>query len=199
MDRAGTQELAKLGVGMAWEGGIGAVIAGTKPEMLDRSGVIAGLRSSYGDFSELADAFSQVRQEFVGQVCFRVIVEGTPRSLRPDASDEVYLIGYEALSNAFRHSAASDIEVELEYSSSRLRVLIRDNGCGIAPEVFSSEHHRHWGLSDMNERARRIGGKLRVLSHAAAGTEVELTVPGAVAYEGRQEDRSARWISRLFS
>jgi len=44
-----------------------------------------------------------------------MIVEGQARALHPVIRDEVYRIGREALANAFRHSRASGIEVELEY------------------------------------------------------------------------------------
>jgi signal transduction histidine kinase len=90
----------------------------------------------------------------------------------PLIRDEVYRIGHDALSNAFRHAHASEIEVELEYAASHLRVLIRDNGDGIDTQVLRSGREKHWGLSGMKERTERIGGKLRVLSGAVAGTEV---------------------------
>ena len=133
------------------------------------------------------------------QIGFRVIVEGTPRPLRSVIRDEVYLIGHEALSNAFRHSHASDIEVELEYAASHLRLLIRDNGDGIDTQVLRSGRDGHWGLSGMKERSERIGGELRVLSRAVAGTEVDLSVPGQIAFEFRSDDRPGGWLSRLFS
>src|SRR5260370_14334897 len=89
-----------------------------------------GLRSSKLRSPDLEQAFSQIRQEFPvqAQTGFRVIVEGTPRPLRALIRDEVYLIGHEALSNAFRHAHAGEIEVELEFVASYLRVLIRDDG-----------------------------------------------------------------------
>jgi ligand-binding sensor domain-containing protein/signal transduction histidine kinase len=159
---------------------------------------VRGLRSSK-TASNLQEAFAEVRQEFPVEphVGFRVIVEGTPRRLRPMIGDEVYRIGREALSNAFQHSRASDIEVELEYAPSYLRVFVRDNGAGIDPQVLKSGRDGHWGLSGMKERSEKIGGTLRVLSHAEAGTEVELSVPGPIAFELRPEDRSSRWFSRL--
>jgi nitrate/nitrite-specific signal transduction histidine kinase len=40
----------------------------------------------------------------------------------------------------------------------------------------------HYGLSGMRERARQIGAKLEVWSGAKAGTEIELSVAGSVAY-----------------
>lgn len=161
---------------------------------------LRGLRSSKLNSPGLEQAFSQIREEFPthSQIGFRVIVEGTPRPLRSIIRDEIYLIGHEALSNAFRHARASDIEVELEYASRQLRVLVRDNGSGIDTQVLRSGRDGHWGLSGMKERTERIGGKLRVLSRAVAGTEVELSVPGRIAFEFRSVNQFARWISRLY-
>ncbi len=162
---------------------------------------VRGLRSTKASSPDLEQAVSQIRQEFPvqSQIGFRVIVEGAPRKLRPVIRDEVYLIAHEAMSNAFRHAHASDIEVEIEYASSHLRVLIRDNGGGIDPQVLQAGRDGHWGLSGMKERTERIGGKLRVLSRAAAGTEIELSVPGQIAFELRPEDRPNRWLPKVFS
>jgi signal transduction histidine kinase len=161
---------------------------------------VRGLRSSKMSSADLEEAFSRVRQEFPvqSQIGFRVIVEGSPRPLRSAIRDEVYLIGREALVNAFRHAHASNIELELEYAASYLRVLIRDNGSGIDTQVLRSGRDGHWGLSGMKERTERIGGKLRVLSRAVAGTEVELSVPGQIAFELRSDDHPAGWLSRLY-
>ncbi len=160
---------------------------------------VRGLRSSKLSSPDLEQAFSQIRQEFPvqSQIGFRVIVEGTPRPLRSVIRDEVYLIGREALSNAFRHAHASDIEVELEYAASHLRILIRDDGGGIDPQVLRSGRDGHWGLSGMKERTERIGGRLRVLSRAVAGTEVELFVPGQIAFKVPSSDRRWGWLQRL--
>jgi signal transduction histidine kinase len=113
--------------------------------------------------------------------------------------DEVYRIGREALVNAFRHSGATNIEVELEYTTSQLRVLVRDNGCGIDPQVLDSGRKGHWGLSGMRERAERIGAKLKILSKAAGGTEVEVRIPGSLAFESRPSNRATRWFAKLYA
>jgi signal transduction histidine kinase len=160
---------------------------------------LRGLRSTKLSSLDLEHAFSQVREEFPkhSQTGFRVIVEGTSRPLRSIIREEVYLIGHEALSNAFRHAHASDIEVELEYAASHLRVLVRDNGGGIDTQVLRSGRDGHWGLSGMKERSERIGGKLRILSRLVAGTEVELTVPARIAFKFPSSDRRRRWLSPL--
>jgi signal transduction histidine kinase len=161
---------------------------------------VQGLRSSKSSLPDLENAFSQIRHEFPvqSQISFRVIVEGTPQLLPSVIRDEVYLIGHEALSNAFRHAQASEIEVEIEYAASHLRVLVRDNGGGIDTQVLRSGREGHWGLSGMKERTERIGGKLRVLSRAVAGTEVELSVPGNIAFKVRPGNRPAGWLSRWY-
>ena len=160
---------------------------------------VRGLRTSKRSHTDLEQAFALIRQEFPvqSQLGFRVIVEGTPLPLRSVVCDEVYRIGHEALSNAFRHSHARDIEVELEYAASHLRVFIRDNGSGIDAEVLRSGRDDHWGLSGMKERSERIGGKLRVLSNAGAGTEIQLSVPGQIAFDLPSSESWWGWLSKL--
>jgi signal transduction histidine kinase/ligand-binding sensor domain-containing protein len=161
---------------------------------------VRGLRSTHDDSHNLGQAFSRVAQELVipEAVEFRVLVEGMPRALHPVIRDEVYRVGRESLVNAFRHSHASKIEVEVDYSAGSLRIRVRDNGCGIDPQVACTGLDGHWGLPGMRERAEKIGGKLRVWSRAAAGTEIELTVPGHVAFQSHASARPLHWFARLY-
>src|SRR5262249_11378105 len=94
-----------------------------------------------------------------------------------------------AIINALRHSGAPSIEVELEYSLHMLRVVVRDNGCGIDEQVLRSGREGHFGLSGMRERAERIGGKLKVWSRPTGGTEVELSIPDHIAFRSRPPQR----------
>jgi signal transduction histidine kinase len=113
--------------------------------------------------------------------------------------DEVYRIGREALVNAFSHSKARKIEAELEYGSRELRVLIRDNGRGIDPEVLQRGRDGHWGLPGMRERAERIGARLSLWSSATAGTEVELSIPSDLAFQSEPRTGPWRWFAGLYS
>jgi signal transduction histidine kinase len=60
--------------------------------------------------------------------------------------------------------------------------------------VLKSGRDGHWGLSGMRERAGRIGAKIKVWSRDAGGTEVELTVPGYVAFRFQSSDRMSQWF-----
>jgi signal transduction histidine kinase/ligand-binding sensor domain-containing protein len=116
-------------------------------------------------------------------VTFRVLVEGVPRAVRPTLQDEIYRIARESLRNAFRHAQAGHIETEIMYGES-LRLRFRDDGKGIDPSVV--EHggrSGHWGLPGIRERAKQVGAQLAVWSELGAGTEVELNIPGSIAYE----------------
>ena len=137
--------------------------------------------------SSITALMTDLSEEFAGGnrvlVTFRVLVEGAPRNVRPNIHGEIYGIARESLGNAFRHAQARHIETEITYGES-LCLRFRDDGKGIDPGVV--EHGGrpgHWGLSGMRERAKQIGARLEIWSELKAGTEIELNIPGSVAYE----------------
>jgi len=159
---------------------------------------VQGLRSaSPGQSEDLEQALSQLPKELGGTrgTSFRVLVNGRPRPLRPVLRDEVYCICRESLLNAFRHSGASSIEVEISYLGHGLTVVVKDDGIGIDPTILRSGREGHWGLAGMRERAERIGARLKLRSRAGAGTDVELTLPARVAFS----DHASGPIRRLFN
>jgi signal transduction histidine kinase len=160
---------------------------------------IRGMRSSGNDSLDLGRAFDSIRQEFAAQeqMDFRVVVEGRPRPLHPIIRDEVYGIGREAVVNAFRQAGAKSIKVEMEYAARRLRVLISDDGCGMGAQTPPTGSDGRARLSSMRERAEGIGARLKVRTRAAAGTEVELSVPSWIAYLNQSPKRAPEWLARL--
>ena len=149
---------------------------------------VQGLRLTHTGSSSLEQAFAIIQQEFEAEshgkdVKFRILAEGQRRPLHPLIRDEFYRIGREALTNAFRHADANHIDLELKYGAKQLRLLVRDDGCGIEPNILQKGRIGHWGLSGMRERAERIGARFHVFSKASAGTEVELSVPARVAFQ----------------
>jgi signal transduction histidine kinase/ligand-binding sensor domain-containing protein len=161
---------------------------------------VRGLRPANSDPLNIAQAFARIREELSiqKQTGFRVIVKGQPRSLRPILRDEVYRIGREAVLNAFRHAQANSIEVEIEYGTNQLRLLVRDDGCGIDPQVLQSGRDGHFGLIGMRERAESVGARLTVNSRISSGTEVDLSVSGHSIFESQSEGRLRRWFTGLY-
>jgi len=155
---------------------------------------VRGLRSNGGGSLDLAEAFSRIRQDLenVEEVDFRVIVEGRPRPLHPLIRDEVYRIGREALLNAVRHSRAKSIEIKVKYAHNNLRIVVRN-------DVRALDHQALWkgqegdpGLTQMREHAGRIGGRLKIRSRSQRGMEIELTVPGHIAFQTQPTKRPLR-------
>jgi len=143
---------------------------------------LKGLRSSGIASTSLEQALANVRDEFTpGGTQFRILVMGQPKALKPAIQEQIYLIVREALLNAHRHSEATSIEVEVEYERRRLRVVVRDNGRGMDPQMLHLKPDSHWGLLGMHERAKCIGAQLRIWSKRGAGTEVEISVPADIA------------------
>ncbi len=159
---------------------------------------LRGLRSSDSPVHDLVESFSRIPEELAleEQVDYRVTVEGTARPLHPIIRDGVYRIGREALVNAFRHARASKIEVVLEYEPKQLRILVRDDGGGIAPQVLRLGRDGHWGLSGMRERAEEIGARLKVWSGVGSGTSVELLIPSDIAFDPQATGRGRRWFAK---
>jgi len=130
---------------------------------------------------------------------FSVIVEGEVRKLNPLVRDEAYWIGHEALVNALHHADPKHIEAEIAYDPSQLRLRFRDDGCGIDPEILEAGGKPgHWGMRGMRERAAKIGAHLETWSQPGAGTEVELRIPGSVAYTAQGNRSPWRRLRQLW-
>ena len=152
---------------------------------------IKDLRSESAEQRDLAELLTATCKELTtvhgkngDAPAFRVVVEGERHNLAPVLQEEIYRIAREVLRNAFQHASARNVEAEIRYDDQLFRLRIRDDGKGIEPQVLSEGNRPgHWGLPGIRERARRIGAELDFWSEAGAGTEVQINVPSATAYE----------------
>jgi ligand-binding sensor domain-containing protein len=161
---------------------------------------IRDLRQETGPVTPLADALAEAGRELQkdSPIAFTVVVTGAQRELNSMIRDEVFLIGREAIVNSFCHSQGSKIEVEVDFDHSALRLRVRDDGQGIREETLRAGGLvGHWGLSGMRERAEKMGARFRLWNRSGAGTEVEVTVPGAIAYHDRRGRSLGGWLKRL--
>jgi len=179
-----------------------SVIAQARQAVTEGRDAVQGLRSSTLVTNDLARAITAHGEELAAEQLshdagqnrseFRVRVEGISEDLAPLVRDASYRIVCEALRNAFRHSGASRIDVEIHYGRRQLRLRVLDNGKGIAHKVLSEGGRPgHFGLAGMHEHARAVGGKLVVRSRLDSGTEAELTLPASIAYGKPSAARTA--------
>ncbi len=163
---------------------------------------IRDLRHETGPVTPLAEALAEAGREFQkdSPIAFGVVVTGVQRELNSMIRDEMFLIGREAIVNSFCHSQGSRVEVEVDFDRSAVRLRIRDNGRGIPEDTLRAGGSvGHWGLSGMRERAEKMGARFRLWNRSGAGTEVEVTVPGAIAYGDRRGSSVGDWLKAVAS
>jgi signal transduction histidine kinase len=89
---------------------------------------------------------------------------------------ELLRIAQEALSNVLHHARATEVSVDLHYSSDTLMLTIADNGVGFSvDEGFGKAGH--YGLLGMKERASLIDGAIEIASTPGRGTKITLRAP----------------------
>ena len=74
--------------------------------------------------------------------------------------------------------------MEIRYDKRHFRLRVRDDGKGIDEDTMQRQPSGHFGLPGMRERAEIVGGHLEVWSKLNSGTQVELSIPGTIAYDG---------------
>lgn len=69
------------------------------------------------------------------------------------------------------------------FAHDHLRLIVRDDGCGVTTDVLEGGRQGHLGLQVRRDRTRQIGAKIQILSREHQGTEVVLIVPGRAAFQ----------------
>jgi signal transduction histidine kinase len=127
------------------------------------------------------------RQAFDSGVDISIMTNGSPRRLDSLVLGEVARIAGEAIFNIWRHAEARRVTIEIDYHNP-FRLRIADDGKGMDLETRQNGGKAgHFGLAGMRERTRTLRGELVIACPPEGGTDVVLTVPGAIAYgKGRR-------------
>lgn len=130
--------------------------------------------------SDLVTSLEALTKEYATEaglaVEFRASGVSTAGPLPVEAGAHFSQILREALSNAVRHADACAVAVDLSLAPDEMELLISDDGCGFDQNGSPSEDGGY-GLRNMSERARRLGGRLTVDRGAEGGTQVAVSVP----------------------
>jgi ligand-binding sensor domain-containing protein/signal transduction histidine kinase len=120
----------------------------------------AGELSLFDELQHLAVAVGQDESALI-----EVRLVGRPRALKGIVQREILAITREAAVNACRHSAGTTITCQLMFTRFHVCLVCEDNGVGIEGATMQAGgRDRHWGLTGMRERARQVGGILRIQS-----------------------------------
>jgi two-component system, NarL family, sensor kinase len=136
---------------------------------------VGNLRASLPAGMPLPVALQALCRAFTAETGVRVAVHVTgSRALPPGLEIELYRIGQEALANVRQHARATDVTVILALRPSTVTLTVRDNGQGFDAETVRPAGH---GILGMRERARLLGGRLRIIGRPGRGTLVTALVP----------------------
>ena len=137
---------------------------------------VLNLRSPMLETGSLASALTEIGRRTVDAPTRFDVSAGPIDQLPQSVEEELLRIGQEAITNAARHARATSIQVDLRQEADSVRLHVRDNGCGFDVDAMWSSATGHYGLTGMQERAARAGGRVTVNS-SSTGTHVEALVP----------------------
>lgn len=181
-----TQSL--LGVGLLLEAAMREV--GDNPKLAER--LILAKESATQALDNMRSAIDDLFEEHLSSQCLTELVakkaaevershnipidfcvRGQAVQIPTPAKKAIYLIVQEALSNALKHAAARQINIELAYSTGELKVEINDDGNGFETGRESGGH----GLKSMKTRANQMNAELEVDSAPSTGTRIIMRAP----------------------
>lgn len=108
---------------------------------------------------------------------FTADLDDIDRVLPPEFEISFYRTVQECLNNIVKHSHAKTAVIGLCRDPDAIRVIISDDGQGFAPELLGKRSAPGFGLRNISERVRTMGGKLDIRTQPGAGTQVEIRVP----------------------
>jgi len=142
------------------------LIAGLRPPILEKAGVVAAIDSLSHEVNERGAP----KIEFSHAVRFD--------RLAPLLETTVFRIVQESLNNACRHSQSEKVRISLVQVGDRVRLEVQDWGIGFDPETVDKSR---FGLEGIQERARLVGGHASIESSPGEGTRVVVELPVRIA------------------
>lgn len=161
--------------------GLRRIICDLHPPALDKAGLLSAVQDYLSNLERDEGISAHLR------------VDGTAARLASDTERGIYFIVREAITNARKHAAASEVDVLMKFQGDKLTINVSDNGNGFDPSTKGDNSDAgHLGIRNMKERARVLNGTIAIDSKAGSGTTVKLVVPinKAVDQEGSSPENA---------
>ena len=148
------------------------------------------LRPGVLDYLGLSAAIHWQTGEFRDRAGIECIISIVPEDvvLDQDLSIAIFRIFQETLRNVVRHAGASRVEIDLLETEGAITLQVKDNGKGITEGQISDP--ASFGLMGIRERARFLGGSVRINGIPGRGTSVTVNIPvghGPIHMHAREE------------
>lgn len=157
-------------------------IAATARQALQQARSLAhnlrpGLVDELG-FTKAVKATARKAGEAAG-LSMAVELENVDGLLRPEFEVNLFRVIQETLSNILKHAGASEAKVTLTRTPTVLRAVVADNGCGFDPSLqeAATPDQRGFGLHEISQRVKMMGGRVDVQSQPGMGTRLTVELP----------------------
>jgi PAS domain S-box-containing protein len=151
---------------------VGRIITDLRPSILDHQGLWAALEWQAQEFVQSAEL----------SLGWHLPGQGLPELPAADAM-AVFRIFQEMLSNVGRHAQATTLDVRVQTTPRSLVLTVCDNGRGASMQAFEASDA--YGIMGMRERARHLGGELRIWSQPGLGSCFQLVLPNPASPQVR--------------
>jgi len=148
------------------------LVSGLRPTVLDEFGVLPAI-----------EHLVQLNRRDDGPEVVFIAADDFPRLARP-LENALFRIAQELLANIRRHSRARHASLELGCDGGVVRLVARDNGVGFRPEAAEAGH---FGLKEIRDRVRLLGGQLKIEAAPGQGTCVRVELPLVHTVQGAIE------------
>ena len=103
-------------------------------------------------------------------------IHGQPHRIDPLMETVLYRVAQESLTNIIRHAQTEVAEIQLEFESDRVELMIKDAGIGFN---IGERHTTQigWGIAGMRERALSVGAEFSLVSQPGTGTKISVIIP----------------------
>jgi signal transduction histidine kinase len=148
-------------------------------EDLHRS--VWGLRSRADENFNLPSALLTSARQVTDDTHIRLesAATGDAVSFSEIIEENLLRIGQEAVTNAVKHSGATVIDIQWQFTPGNVVLKISDNGHGFDPNACAGPKDGHFGLLGIRERTERLGGRLQITSQPGSGTSISVEIPTA--------------------
>ena len=105
--------------------------------------------------------------------------DNRPKPLSQDIEIVLFRSVRELLVNIVKHAEANKVKITIRVNKKNLRIRVTDDGVGFSPKTIATRSYKEqqFGLFNVNERIRHLGGKFEVDSQRGKGTMVTLVAP----------------------
>ncbi len=137
-----------------------------RPGVLDYLGLTAALESLIEDMNARG-------------IQSQLVISGKEKPFNPDLEITLFRIAQEALSNVKKYSGANNVNVDVQYSRTKIKLTISDNGRGFTvPDRLSDfANEGKLGIIGIEERSRLYGGTFSIRAQPEKGTQITVILP----------------------